>query len=67
MGSGKPLINLIPRFYDPQQGRITIDGIDLRNVTLPSLRQRSVLFLETYLFSEYATISHLVADASQSE
>ena len=34
-GSGKTtIINLIPRFYDPTEGRITIDGHDLRDVTL---------------------------------
>ena len=34
-GSGKStIINLLPRFYDPVAGRITIDGVDLRNVTL---------------------------------
>jgi ABC-type multidrug transport system fused ATPase/permease subunit len=40
-GSGKTtLLALLPRFYDPQRGRITIDGIDIRNVTLRSLRRQ---------------------------
>ncbi|MCE5257999.1 MAG: ABC transporter ATP-binding protein/permease [Chloroflexi bacterium] len=53
-GSGKSsLINLIPRFYDPQEGRITVDGTDLRRVTLNSLRQQiGIVPQETYLFSD---------------
>ncbi|NLV74854.1 MAG: ABC transporter ATP-binding protein [Chloroflexi bacterium] len=53
-GSGKSsLINLIPRFYDPQQGCITIDGIDLRDVSLASLRRQiGIVPQETYLFSD---------------
>ena len=40
-GSGKTtVVNLMPRFYDVTGGRITIDGIDIRDVTLASLRQR---------------------------
>lgn len=40
-GSGKSsLINLIPRFYDPQQGQILIDGQDIQSVTLKSLRKQ---------------------------
>jgi ABC-type multidrug transport system fused ATPase/permease subunit len=40
-GSGKTtLLALLPRFYEPQQGRITIDGIDIRDVTLRSLRKQ---------------------------
>ena len=40
-GSGKSsLVNLLPRFYDPNQGAVTIDGIDLRNVALQDLRRR---------------------------
>ncbi len=51
-GSGKTtIINLIPRFYDPTGGRITIDGYDLRDVTLDSLRaQIGVVLQETTLF-----------------
>ncbi|MFZ5822343.1 MAG: ABC transporter ATP-binding protein [Chloroflexota bacterium] len=52
-GSGKStIINLLPRFYDPSQGRITIDGYDLREVTLDSLRsQIGIVLQETTLFS----------------
>ena len=52
-GSGKStVINLIPRFYDPTSGRIAIDGIDIRDVTLESLRKQiSIVLQETYLFS----------------
>jgi ABC-type multidrug transport system fused ATPase/permease subunit len=40
-GSGKTtLLALLPRFYDPGQGRITVDGIDIRQATLRSLRQQ---------------------------
>jgi len=39
-GSGKSsLVNLLPRFYDPSSGRVVIDGQDVRDVTLDSLRQ----------------------------
>ncbi len=53
-GSGKTtLVNLLARFYDPQQGRILIDGVDVRDATLASLRtQVSFVFQETYLFSD---------------
>ncbi len=53
-GAGKStLVNLISRFYDPAQGRILIDGVDLRDVTLASLRsQVAVVFQETYLFTD---------------
>ena len=51
-GSGKStLINLIPRFYDPSGGRVTLDGHDLRDLTLRSIRRRTAVVLqETYLF-----------------
>ena len=52
-GSGKTtIINLLPRFYDPTEGRITIDGHDLRDVTLESLRaQIGIVLQETTLFT----------------
>jgi len=52
-GSGKTTVaNLIPRFYDPTDGRITVDGHDLRHVTLKSLRsQIGIVLQETFLFS----------------
>jgi ATP-binding cassette subfamily B protein len=52
-GSGKStIINLIPRFYDPTEGRITIDGHDLRDVKIESLRaQIGIVLQETTLFS----------------
>jgi ATP-binding cassette subfamily B protein len=52
-GSGKStVINLIPRFYDPSEGRVLIDGIDIRGVALESLRsQIGIVLQETTLFS----------------
>lgn len=53
-GSGKSaLVSLIGRYYDPQQGRVLLDGQDLRHVSLGSLRREvGVVFQETYLFSD---------------
>ena len=53
-GCGKStLLNLIPRFYDTQQGRITIDGIDLRDVRIRDLRmQIGLVSQETLLFND---------------
>lgn len=40
-GSGKTtVLDLVPRFYDPQSGRITLDGVDIRNLTQADLRSR---------------------------
>ncbi len=52
-GSGKTtLINLIPRFYDVTEGRILIDGVDIRDVTIESLRRQiGIVTQETFLFS----------------
>jgi len=52
-GSGKSsLIQLIPRFYDVTEGNITIDGYDVRDVKLRSLRQQiGIVLQETFLFS----------------
>ena len=51
-GSGKStIINLIPRFYDVSSGRITIGGIDIRDVTIESLRKQiGIVLQETVLF-----------------
>ncbi len=51
-GSGKStIVSLIPRFYDPAQGRVTIDGVDLRDYTLRGLRSQVAYVLqETVLF-----------------
>ncbi|MDH3402513.1 MAG: ABC transporter ATP-binding protein/permease [Acidobacteriota bacterium] len=53
-GAGKStLINLLPRFYDPDAGRITIDGVDIRDLTLESLRGLiGIVTQETVLFDE---------------
>lgn len=53
-GAGKStLISLIPRFYDVLGGRITIDGKDIREVTLDSLRtQIAMVTQETFLFND---------------
>jgi ATP-binding cassette, subfamily B, multidrug efflux pump len=52
-GSGKTtIINLIPRFYDPTEGAILIDGQDIRTVTIDSLRsQIGIVLQETNLFT----------------
>lgn len=52
-GSGKSsIINLIPRFYDVTAGRVTVDGLDIRDVTLQSLRANiGIVLQETFLFS----------------
>jgi ATP-binding cassette, subfamily B, bacterial len=52
-GAGKTsLVHLVPRFYDPTEGRVCIDGRDVRSLTLPSLRsQVSFVFQEPVLFA----------------
>ena len=53
-GAGKTtLVNLIPRFYDVKEGAILMDGLDIRDVTLKSLRsQIGIVTQETVLFDE---------------
>ncbi len=53
-GAGKTTITqLVPRFYDPQGGRVLVDGHDLRAVTLDSLRSNiGIVTQETYLFHD---------------
>jgi ATP-binding cassette subfamily B protein len=70
-GSGKTtLASLVPRFYDVQQGRVTIDGNDVRDLTLASLRREiGVIAQDPFLFS--ATVRENIAfgrpDASNEE
>jgi subfamily B ATP-binding cassette protein MsbA len=60
-GAGKTtLVNLLPRFYDPSAGAILIDGIDIRRITLPSLRsQIGIVTQETVLFDD--TVANNIA------
>ncbi|HIK16929.1 MAG TPA: ABC transporter ATP-binding protein [Leptolyngbyaceae cyanobacterium M33_DOE_097] len=60
-GAGKTtLANLLPRFYDPQQGQVLIDGYDVRDVTLRSLRRQiGIVPQEIILFS--GTIAQNIA------
>jgi len=53
-GAGKTtFVGLIARFYDPQQGRILLDGVDVRELSLSDLRKNvGFVFQETYLFSD---------------
>jgi subfamily B ATP-binding cassette protein MsbA len=53
-GGGKTTVaNLLPRFWDPTSGRITIDGVDVREATLASLRaQLAIVTQETVLFND---------------
>jgi len=53
-GSGKTsIVNLIPRFYDVTAGQVTVDGYDVREVKLESLRKQiGTVFQEAFLFSD---------------
>jgi subfamily B ATP-binding cassette protein MsbA len=53
-GGGKStLVNLIPRFYDPRKGSVSIDGIELRELSLKSLRTKiGLVTQETLLFND---------------
>jgi len=53
-GAGKStLVDLLPRFYEPTRGAITLDGRDLREITLPSLRRlMGIVSQETVLFND---------------
>jgi subfamily B ATP-binding cassette protein MsbA len=60
-GAGKTsLVNLLPRFYDPQEGTISIDGIPIQDVKIKSLRdQIGIVTQETVLFND--TVSANIA------
>ena len=70
-GSGKSTVALlVPRFYDVSGGRVTIDGVDVRDVTFDSLRNRvGVVFEESFLFSDSvrSNIAYGRPDASDEE
>jgi subfamily B ATP-binding cassette protein MsbA len=60
-GAGKStLVDLIPRFYEPTSGRILLDGVDLRDITLASLRGLTgIVSQDTVLFND--TVRHNIA------
>jgi subfamily B ATP-binding cassette protein MsbA len=64
-GAGKTtLVNLLPRFYDVSAGRILIDGVDIRDVTLMSLRKQiGIVTQETVLFDD--TVASNIAYGSK--
>ncbi|MEM9251881.1 MAG: ABC transporter ATP-binding protein [Planctomycetota bacterium] len=53
-GAGKStLLSLIPRFYDPRAGRVTLDGVDVRDYDVADLRRQvGLVFQESFLFSQ---------------
>src|SRR5207237_6207212 len=79
-GSGKSTVALLlPRFYDVQQGAVRVDGHDVRDVTLASLRRQiGVVFEDSFLFSDsirsniayarpHTTLDQIVAAAKAAE
>jgi ATP-binding cassette subfamily B protein len=70
-GAGKTTITqLVPRFYDPQTGAVRIDGIDVRDTTLASLRENiGIVTQETYLFHDTigANLRYAREEATEAE
>ncbi|MBN1614869.1 MAG: ATP-binding cassette domain-containing protein, partial [Deltaproteobacteria bacterium] len=68
-GGGKTtLVNLIPRFYDVTEGRIRIDGHDIRNVTIDSLRsQIGIVTQQTILFNDTVRNNIAYGDIGKTE
>ena len=70
-GSGKStIVNLLPRFYDVSEGRITIDGVDVRDFTLDSLRHSvGIVQQDVFLFSAtiHDNIAYGVKDATRED
>lgn len=70
-GSGKTtIVNLLPRFYDVTEGRITIDGKDIRDVTISSLRRcMTIVQQEVFLFTGTIrdNISYGIPSATQEQ
>ena len=70
-GSGKTtVVHMIPRFYDVSSGRITIDGVDVRDVTLASLRQNvGIVQQDVFIFTSTirANIAYGAVNASEED
>ena len=70
-GSGKSsIINLLPRFYDASSGRILVDGIDVRDLTIDSLRaQIGIVHQEPFVFADSirANIAYGRPDATRAQ
>ncbi|MFQ6077836.1 MAG: ABC transporter ATP-binding protein [Thermodesulfobacteriota bacterium] len=68
-GAGKTtLVNLIPRFYDIDEGQITIDGRDIRTFTIKSLRQHiAIVTQQTILFNDTVRNNIAYGDITRSE
>ena len=68
-GAGKStIINLLPRFYDSQEGNITIDGQDIKNISLDSLRKNmSLVSQEVVLFDDTVRNNILYANINAGE
>ncbi|WP_221091009.1 ABC transporter ATP-binding protein [Deinococcus aquaedulcis] len=70
-GAGKStLLGLLTRTYDPQEGRVTLDGMDLRDLTLNSLRTyAAVMAQDTFLFHDTvaANVRYARPDATEAE
>ena len=70
-GSGKStIVNLLPRFYDVTEGRITIDGADIRDFSLESLRHNvGIVQQDVFLFSAtiHENIAYGVKDATRED
>jgi len=68
-GGGKTtLVNLIPRFYDVTEGQIRIDGLDIRDVTIESLRaQIGMVTQQTILFNDTVRNNIVYGDSGKTE
>ena len=68
-GAGKTtLVNLIPRFYDVSAGAVLIDGVDIRDVTLRSLREQiGIVTQETVLFDDTIAVNIAYASPAASQ
>lgn len=68
-GGGKStIVNLIPRFYDIKKGSVLIDGIDIRDISLMSLRDNiSIVFQDNFLFSGTIRENIMIGNLNASE